>query len=61
MSQLSSLASDLGSSMPDDWNMVQGANFFQIFTEMLVAGVSGAYSLNASAMGFRSTPWARPR
>ena len=38
--------------MPDDWNMVQGANFFQIFTEMLVAGVSGAYSLNASAMGF---------
>lgn len=52
MSQLSSLASDLGSSLPDDWNMVQGANFFQIFTEMLVAGVSGAYSLNASAMGF---------
>ena len=52
MSPLSSLASDLGSSLPDDWNMVQGANFFQIFTEMLVAGVSGAYSLNASAMGF---------
>ena len=52
MSQLSSLASGLGSSLPDDWNMVQGANFFQIFTEMLVAGVSGAYSLNASAMGF---------
>ena len=52
MSQLSSLASDLGSSMSVALNMVQGANFFQIFTGMLVAGVSGAYSLNASAMGF---------
>ena len=52
MSQLSSLASDLDSSMPGALNMVKGANFFQIFTEMLVAGVSGAYSLNASAMGF---------
>ena len=39
-------------SMSDAPNMMQGANFFQIFTEMLVAGVSGAYSLNASAMGF---------
>lgn len=52
MSPLLSLASGLGSSMSDALNMVQGANFFQIFTEMLVAGVSGAYSLNASAMGF---------
>lgn len=52
MSQLSSLASGLDSSMPGALNMMQGANFFQIFTEMLVAGVSGAYSLNASAMGF---------
>lgn len=50
MSQLSSLTSGL-SSMSDAFSTVQGANFFQIFVEMLVTGVSGAYSLNASALG----------